>query len=496
MGVVFRQSVKGTIVIAAGALLGALINYAYSFIISETELGYVRTYIVYGAMFHAFIMLGIGNTIINFSPRYPHRDERRKVLVTLGALIPLACLLVASIPYFIFKEELLSLFKSGEDRALAANFFSLVPFFVFLWSYLTTLECFLISQAQIAKLSFVKEVLVRVFNMILIGLLYFKIIDFGGFIYGLTLSYLLAVVILYFISRKVEDFGISFRFRIFNRGDYKEIIKYSWYHMLVSLTLNMLGFIDVLLLGNLAPAGLSSIAVYGHAVFISAIMNIPYRAMSQSAVSTLNRVYLSGDRDELQRIYQRSGINILIAGMAVFLILACNLDNAVAILPENYADVKPLTLILMTGKLVDMSTGLNTELTSVSEYYKFNFRVSVMLLVMLVILCYLFVPTFGAWGAAWGVTTAITLFNIAKMIFLWVKMRIQPFSRQSLMVFAAGALCLIAGSLLPFVVNPVIDALARTAVILICYIAMLTWLKPSADLNTYLQSIRENKRLF
>lgn len=503
MGIVFRQSVKSSIIIAVGAVLGALINFIYPNIISKPEFGYSRTFINCGVIFHTFIMMGIGSTLINFSPRYETGSEKRKFLITLSAVIPAALIILLSIPYFLLKDRIL-LFFNDADRPLAAEYFGLVPVLVFLWSYVVALECFLISQSKTAIYTFIREVVLRVINIGLIGLLVLDVISFSGLIYGLTASYLLAIVILYFFSKKTDDFGFSTNSTVFSKAEYKEIFSYSWYHMFVLITMNLLGFVDTLLLTNLSPDGLSAVAIYATAVYIATITYMPYRAMNVASVPTLNRVYLSGDKKELDNIFHRSAINILIAAIAMFALIACNLDNAVTLLPDDYEAVKPLTLILMIGRMAEMATGLNTELTSVSKYFKFNFRSSALLLVMLIGLCFWLIPEYGMYGAAWGSTIALTIINIAKLIFVWVKLRVQPFNKQSLLVLICGGVAFLAGYFFPRLfssfdnklIGVICDVMLRSVIIAVLYVSLLIWLKPSADLSEYLKSIRANKRLF
>jgi O-antigen/teichoic acid export membrane protein len=503
MGIVFRQSIKSTIVIAAGAVLGAVINLGYTYILTEEQAGYATIFPIQPAIFHIFVMFGLGSTILNFSNRYGPRDEKRKVLLTLGAFAPLIVIALLSIPYFIFRDEILQFFKP-KDRELAGAFFEIVPLFTFMWSYMVMLECYLITQSKVAVLSFIREIVLRVLNGALLALFFFQYISFNQFIYGFMGSYLVSVCLLLFNAKKTDDFGFSTNWRVFNRSEYKEIFQYSWYHMMVTATLTMLGFVDTLLLGSLSSEGLEPVAVYGRAVFVVAIMTIPYKAMSPASIPTLNNAYHSGDRALLENIFKRSAINILIAATAMFVLIACNLDNLVAILPAGYETIKPVVLILMIGRMIDMSTGLNTELTSVSIYYKFNFRISILLLAMLIGFSYLLIPTYGIYGAAWGATIALSIFNFAKMGFLWWKMGIQPFNKKSFAVLICGAVAFTAGYFLPEVFSSldnkimaaVCDAVLRSAVVFILYAALLIWLKPSDDLNEYLKTVKANKRLF
>ncbi len=504
MGIVFRQSIKTSIVIAAGAVLGFLINYASSHILTQQQFGYTKNLPIQACIFHIFVMLGLGSTLLNFSARYGARDEKRKILITLSTFAPFVSTTLLSIPYFIFKQDILELF-SEKDRIMAGRYYPMVPLFIFLWSYMVSLECYLVTQSKVAVQSFIREIVIRLLNLLLLVLFYFSLISFSQMVYGIVGSYMTAVILLLRASRKTEDFGFSLNWNVFTRADYKEIFQYSWYHMLVNATVYMLGFVDSLLLGSrLSGEGLSSLAVYTNAVFIAAIMVIPYRAMSPASIPTLNNAYLSGDFRVLKNIFHRSGINILIAGMAMFVLIACNLDNLVAFFPPEYAAIKPVALILMIGRMIDMATGLNTELTSISKHYKFNFRVSILLLVILVGCGVALIPQYGIYGAAWSATIALAAFNILKMFFVWWKMRIQPFTKKSFLVLLAGAIALAVGYFFPALFSgmesklaaAILDAGVRSLLIVICYAGILIWLKPSDDLNEYLISIKTNKRLF
>lgn len=505
MGIVFRQSIKTSIVIAAGAVLGAVINLSSAFILTRQEFGYTKHLPTQAAIFHIFIMLGLGSTLLNFSARYAARDERRKILITLSSLAPLITTILLSIPYFIYKQEILLAFFDLNDHEMLSRYYAIVPLFILLWSYMVTMECYLITQSKVAILSFVKEVAIRIFTIILLVLFYFSVISFSQVVYGIVGSYLLGVLLMIFAALKTDDFGFSVKWNVFSKAEYKEIFQYSWYHMLVNATVYMLGFIDSLMLGSkLSPEGLSSLAVYTNALFIAGVMMIPYRAMTPASIPTLNNAYLSGDKALLKNIFHRSGINILIAGVAMFVLIACNLDNAIAFFPPEYAAIKPIALILMIGRMIDMATGLNTELTSVSKHYKFNFRVSILLLATLIGCCYVLIPEYGIYGAAWGATIALAVFNLSKMVFVWWKMDIMPFTRRSMLVVIAGVLTFIVGYLFPELFSgmdnmklaAVLDTGLRTIIIAAVYLALLIWLKPSDDLNSYLNSVKTNKKLF
>jgi O-antigen/teichoic acid export membrane protein len=199
---------------------------------------------------------------------------------------------------------------------------------------------------------------------------------------------------------------------------------------------------------------------------------------------------------KVENLFKRAGINILIVAVGMWLLIVLNMHNAVLLLNKGYESVTWLVVILSLGKLVDMGTGLNNEMISISKHYKFNFYISLVLVGLIFVFNRLLIPMYGVYGAALGTTLALVCFNIAKFIFLWNKMRLQPFSRGSIWVIVAGVVAGVVGYWLPFLFNPFADVAVRSGVILLLYGVLLIVFKPSEDLNHFLASVRKSKKLF
>ena len=262
--------------------------------------------------------------------------------------------------------------------------------------------------------------------------------------YSTVFVYIIPVIILFILCKKNKGFSISLDWNVFSPKEKKEIIHFAWYHMLMGVTLNLMGYIDSLMLSPLDKNGMNTVGVYSIAIFIMSILIIPYRSMSTASIPDLTRSFEANDMKSLKNFFQRGGINTLIAAVAMSIIVLMNTPNAVMFLNslnsrgEDFSALYGVVPILVVGRLVDMATGLNSEIISISRHYKFNFRISVVLIVLMFIFISAFVPKMGIYGAALGTTLALTIFNVSKVIFLWVKMRLQPFSKKSLGVIGAG----------------------------------------------------------
>jgi O-antigen/teichoic acid export membrane protein len=163
-----------------------------------------------------------------------------------------------------------------------------------------------------------------------------------------------------------------------------------------------------------------------------------------------------------------------------------------------------VVLILTLGQLINISTGMNDQILSITNYYKFSFYVSVFISVVLYVLLRVLIPQYGIYGAAWSNTITLVLFNAVKLVFIHRKLGMLPFSMRTLRVVVAALPALAAGYLLPRLfdamanvyIGAMADAALRSLAIVLVYVAMLLWLKPSADLDEYLATVRKNKRLF
>lgn len=495
MGIVFRQSVKTSIVIFTGALLGALVIFLSLKYIPKQELGYTRTLTNQAVIASQFLLAGLNITLIVHIHKYADSDERKRVLLSLCFLLPLVIIAIASIIYFLFKTQIVSLFQA-QDTPLIWKYFCLQPIFTFFFIYQILLEQYLGSQMRVAIATFLREILLRVLNIALIIFFGFGLISFNTFIIATVFVYIIPIAFLFLLAARQQNFRFSLRWKAFSGKEYKGIAHFAWYHSLLNISITLIGALDVLMLGPLDKNGLSSVAVYTTAVFIMSLLQMPYKAMMPATFPVLTQAYESKDHDKVNDLFVRSSLNIFIASVLVAILIGCNLQNAVSVMQKGYEAVIPLTIIMMVGRLADIATGMNDQLLSISNYYKLNFYLSLGVVVLMIVFNILFIPTYGMYGAAWSTSIALVLYNIAKLYFVKKHLKLLPFSFNTLRVVFCALPPLLAGIYLPYILNPYIDSIIRCSAILILYGVMLLWLKPSADLITYFGSVRKDKKIF
>ncbi len=504
MGIVFRQSIKTTLVIFLGAILGALIIWLQTNYIGKQELGFVRQLTSYAVVGTQMLLLGVQNTVSVYIHKYAESKSKRGILLATSLLLPLIIIPVSSIFYFIFKIDFIHLLFQPHDFPLIVRYFAWLPVFTILMMYQVVLEQFLISQVVVALSSFVREVGLRAGNIVIILLYGAGIISFDTFIFATVLMYLVPLVVYLFIAKKTQGFALSLDFNALSKEEIKDIVQFTWFHSLLSVSVTLMGSLDTMMVGKLDKNGLVSVAIYANAMFFISILQMPYKAMYSATFPIMAASFKDNDMPKVRDLFNRSSLNILIGATFMAILILCNINNAIALMPAGYEMIKPLVTILVLGTFADMASGMNGQILSISQFYRFNFYGSVALVAVIILLNYLLIPRIGAYGAAWSNAIGLILFNIAKYIFVWKRLSLQPFSRNTPIVLLAGLPTMAAGYFLPnffknihhLYIGTFLDVAIRSSIIVIVYLLLLLLLKPSPDLTEYIANIKKSRRLF
>ncbi len=494
MGIALRQSLQTTVFILAGTAIGATVTFLQPAFLSRMALGVSRNMINSGTVTQSAILLGFHTVVITFLPRYTLESPQRKVLLTVGLIMPLLVGGLLCIPYFLLRSWIVSHYQV-QDRPLLLRYYALLPLLTVTWSYMTVLESYLATRLKVAASSFARELLPRALNALLLALFAAGLIHLDGFMAGTALMYAPAVALMLLIALRSKDFCLSINWQCLSRAEWREAARFSWYHLLAGITFQLIGFMDALMLAPLDKNGVASVAVYTIAVLAASFAMIPYRAISSSVSPLLNRAFIEGDEARIHDIFHRAGTNMTLAGIFMAVLIGCNLHNMLRLLPagEGYEAAAPLALILMAGRMADIFTGLNNELLSISSHYRFLFRASAVLLVVFIALNRFLIPQYSFYGAAWGAALSLTLYNVAKSIFLYRKYKLLPFTRQTPLAFAAGVGAALCGYFWPAIDNVFADAALRCIIISVVFGTLVVLFRASEDVTNIVAKLRSKR---
>jgi O-antigen/teichoic acid export membrane protein len=107
-----------------------------------------------------------------------------------------------------------------------------------------------------------------------------------------------------------------------------------------------------------------------------------------------------------------------------------------------------------------------------------------LLLVMLVIsLNMYFIPNFGLNGAALATLISISLYSIAKLLFVVLKMKLYPFTSKTLVALAITVVTFGLFYYWDFTFHPLINIVLKSVLVSLFYVGLTYYSKISSDIN-------------
>lgn len=205
----------------------------------------------------------------------------------------------------------------------------------------------------------------------------------------------------------------------------------------------------------------------------------------QITMPLISRAFEKNDLADIQNIYKKTSINQFIVGALILIGIWANLHNIFSLMPNGkiYDAGKYVVIVIGLGKLIDMLFGPSSEIIVLSKYYGFNIVLILLLAVFIVVSNNLLIPRYGIEGAAIGSAVALVLFNLLKYLFIFVKLKMQPFGMATVKVLGIAAIAIGCNYLVPRIGNVFTDILIRSAAITIIYGSLVILSKASPDGN-------------
>ncbi|HSZ71491.1 MAG TPA: oligosaccharide flippase family protein [Cytophagaceae bacterium] len=438
MGVVIKQSIKGTIWNYLGVVLGAAnIMWVFPYYLSQEEIGIYRVVIDLATLFAVFAGLGTGNIADRFHVKV--KEDDRSGFIGYVSLMALVGFVLFCLLYLVFDDFFFELFSSNAAVLTSYKLYVLVLTLAFV--LLNLYDSIYRVKLNIVSTVFFREVFLRLVVLIIVVAVGLHLLSFDGMMEGVMVSYFVTVVLLgiwYYKKFIQSDYRVYWP----DRDMFRQIKSYAFVILVGGGSAVLISRIDVLMIAAIMKNGLDKVAVYALGFFIASIIEIPRKAISQIATPLISNAWHHHDVAYIEDIYKRSSINQLIVGGGIFLLIWISIDDLILIIPQHelYEECKIVVWWVGIARMLNMVTGLAGEIILQSKYYLFNIVSVVVLVLLITIFNYLFIPIMGIEGAAIGTCLAILGYNLLKISFLHIKLKMFPFSWQVLQVVVVGLL--------------------------------------------------------
>jgi O-antigen/teichoic acid export membrane protein len=444
MSTIRRQSIISSVIVYFGFALGFLNTYLFTRQggLTKEQFGLTQTFIAIAFIMFSVANLGMTAYIGKFFPYYKsHLPNKKNDQLTIALFFTCIGFLIVTIAGIASKHIIIDRVFSNSPEV--PKYFYWMFIFGFGFTIYMVMEAFAWQQRQAVLSNFMKEVLFRLFTTVLIVLTTLQVIkSFDVFIgiYSFTYLVIAVILLLFFIKRKELHF--TFSVSHVTRKFRKKIIQLASYVWGGGLLFNIAGVFDSIVIAAVMPNGMAFAGIYAMAQNISSLVQAPQRAIVSSAVGPLSQAWKEKDYAKIDRVYHRSSINQLIFSCAMFSLIWLNFDDGITTfhLQEDYRAAKWVFFYIGIYKIIDMGTGLNSQIIATSTFWRFEFISGVILLTLTLPLNWQLTRLYGIVGPAFSNLITFSIYNLIRYIFLLRKFKMQPFTNKSVYTILLGGL--------------------------------------------------------
>lgn len=498
MGIIAKQSIKGTIVTYLGVAIGFITTFFVltRFLTSE-EIGLARVLIDAATLFIGLAQLGTNASIIRFFPYFNENGNHHGFFFWV-IIVPLLGFALFTGIYIACHAPLAAWF--GEKSPLFVDYYYFVIPLAFFMLYQAVFEVSASVKMHIVIPRAVREVLVRAALLVSYLLYAFHILSLDGLVIALCTSYAIAAIvnIIYFFSLGDISLRPDWTFLRTHRELVRRYLLYTGFLIVSALTSVLAPTLSSFFIT--AQMGLQYTGIFAIATYIAVLVSIPYRSLVAITQPELAQTIKDNDRHNTTRLIAQASNNLLLIGGFIFLLIWINIDLIFAILPngEQYACAKYVVLLLGIGQLMAASLNIFLSALSYSRFYAFSLLNSLVLTGSALWLNNILIPQYGIDGAAAATVISDIIYFLLAVITSCTALHVQPFNCRHLytvllLLLLFGANALLSHAHIAHTLSPVaalwISSIVRTIVIMGLGLFIAYRLQLSKEINALLCGI-------
>jgi len=428
MSTIRKQAITSGLLLYVGFLIGAINIYFYTRngAFTEAQFGLTRLFFDFSQNISAFASLGTLSVLYKFYPYFNDNleDHQNDLLtwVICASFIGFIALLSIGIIYEPFMVR-----KFSRGSQLFLDYYYWVFPFGFGMLFYSIIEAFGNILKKTVFTNFLKEVLLRILTTVLIGLYYLKLISFSWFIYLFSFLYLVILVILLIYIIQLKKFYLTFKISRVTKKFWKKMF---WMQSILfsGTAITALGqtvdgiFISGLV--NISAAGIFTLAQY-----MANLVQVPQRSLQGITVGVISQAWKDKNHAEVNRVYSRSCINMLLASLFIYGNVVLNASATIHALNLKTSYLAGIDAMIILGlvRIIDAGTGVNNIVILTSPHWRFDFYSGLIMIVLIIPTNYVLIKHFGIIGSAYAQLISFIIYNYVRFEFIRRKFKMQPF---------------------------------------------------------------------
>lgn len=429
MGVIIRQTIKGTIINYIGVFIGFITTFfVITHLLTTEEIGLTRVLVDAGVLLAGLAQMGTGSSIIRYFPYFQNAEKKHHGFFFWTLIIPIIGFSIITLLSLLLKPQICSIF--GEKSPLFVEYYYLLAPLSFFLLYLAVFETNSNVLMKIAFPKLVREVIIRLLTLVTYILYGYDLITFQQFIYAFCGVYGVAALIniIYLVTR--ENVSFKPQFDKIDPFVKKDVGHYSLFIITTTLITAITPGLNTFFIS--ARLGLIFTGIFAIANYITAFIEIPYRSLGAITQPQIAKTIKDKEFKKTSFLCQQVALHQLLIGGMILWLIWINIDLIYEIMPNgsSFASGKYVVLILGISKLISSSYNVSTTVLGFSKYYYYSLLFTFVLTFSAIVLNNKLIPIWGINGAASASLISTCIFVFPLILFNQYKLKTSFFNSK------------------------------------------------------------------
>ncbi|WP_407401746.1 lipopolysaccharide biosynthesis protein [Chryseobacterium sp.] len=462
MSVVARQGIKYSIIGYIGFLIGT-VSAIFIFPNDFEFYGTLRYILPAAEMLVPFVVLGISYSNVKFF-RKAEQDGKKQNMLSLSLAAISINFVVFSLVFFII-PILFPNFKNTEAWKMK----EIVLPLILLLSFCAIFNKYISNYKRIVVPNLLDNLLPKIANLgAFILASYFALSNNIAFAFFFAMFALMLTGYIYY-TNKLEKINLDFSTVYFKKNDFwKEFANYSFFGFLGTFG-NYLA-INSFMIGEYL--GMEENGIYSVLYALISVISVPQLGLFNISAPIISKNLAEGDMEELDRFHKKTSLSLYFLGAVLFSCIMVGFPYLAHFMPKNgllLREYQPVIWIWGSAVLLDLATGFNGNIISLSKYYRFNIIVMMLMAGLTISLNLYFIKNtdLKLIGIALSTAISLTIYNVIKVIFNYIKFKVSPLSIEMIFVSIICTLAITVSLILPSFDNNFLNLIYKPAVVLI-----------------------------
>lgn len=287
-----------------------------------------------------------------------------------------------------------------------------------------------------------------------------------GFFFGIFALMLFGYI---YYTNRLEKIQLDFNTDYFKKdGFWKEFFNYSFFGFLGTFG-NYLA-INSFMIGEFM--GMEEVGIYSVLYALISLISVPQLGLFNISAPIISKTLADGDMEELDRFHKKTSLSLYFLGAVLFSCIMVGFPYLTEFMPKNgtmLREYEPVVWIWGSAVLIDLATGFNGNIISLSKYYRFNILIMLLLAGLTIGLNYYFIKNtdLKLIGIALSTAISLTTYNVIKIAFNYFVFKVSPLTIEMIFVSIICTLAITVAIVLPNFNNNFINLVYKPAVVLI-----------------------------